>query len=104
MKAIILSVRIRVNKSKSNKEGGITHKWLSRFVGPYEVIDRIGVRTYQIGHCADIRDIRVCSIDDILKLKRYYPRTIEVAPNIPKDQLPISGEDHGFNEIRMMMK
>ena len=88
------SKRTHDDKRKTPKEG-IVHKRLSRFVGPYEIIDRIGTTTYKIRHCADVRDIRTYSIDD---LKTYYPRTI-VAPNIPKDRLPVTGEDHGFNDI-----
>ena len=73
----------------------ITQKWMSRFIGPYEIIDRLGDTTYKIRHCADVKDIRTYNIDD---LKRYYPRTI-IAPNISKDTLPITGDDHGFNTI-----
>ena len=42
-------------------------------------------------HCSNARgDIRTYSNDD---LKRYYPWTI-IAPNIPKDHLPVTGDDH----------
>lgn len=63
-------------------------------MGPYEVIDRPGEITYQTRHYSDHKDIRTYNIDD---LTRYYPRTI-VSPNVSKEDLPTTGDDHSFDD------
>jgi hypothetical protein len=54
-----------------------------------------GESTYEVCSKADERDKRVVSIDDI---KEYHPRVLRQPRYVNLDDLPLTGESHGWNE------
>lgn len=89
-------VMIRNHTAYIDTENRRTHKWEPRFIGPYLVRERQGEVTYLVANPADNSDKRVIRIDD---MKRFYPRVMRKPQHVRIEDLPVTGDSHGFDTI-----
>lgn len=86
--------------TEENDSGGLVRlhtKWGPKFIGPYRVIAKEGEVSYRVVHVNRPSDERVMDVKDIVPWVRYQAR--RQLTEKEKEELPVSGEDHGWDII-----